>query len=334
MTYSYRRHRHRRCFAPFFLLLPLLMLPFLGEGTTDAASTEPNGVASSSLAPLSGQTITLTLENGTVTELPLEDYIVGVTAAEMPSSFHPEALKAQSVIARTYALWKGECGNDRHPGTELCSDPGHCQAYYDETALRALWGDAYEEKIALMREAVHATTGEVLVYKDCLAETYYHSTCGGHTASALEVWGEEIPYLQSVSCSHDTHAPRYRETFTIGLSELPWLLGDGVSPCIAVAKGEKATHVPISEEKTESGRIQTVSYAGLLFDAKDFRTALGLNSANFTLEAKGDTLIVTTLGFGHGVGLCQYGADGMAKAGEDYKSILAHYYKNVSLTEY
>ena len=331
MTYCYRRHRHRRCFAPFFLLLPLLMLPFLGDGSADAASTEPKGVAVDPLVPVSEQIITLTLENGTAAELPLEDYIIGVTAAEMPSTFHPEALKAQSVIARTYALWKGECGNDRHPGTELCADPGHCQAYYDETSLRALWGDAYEEKITIVRAAVHATSGQVLVYKGCLAETYYHSTCGGRTASAAEVWGEEIPYLQSVSCAHDSHAPRYKETFIIGLSELPWLLGDGVSPCIAVAKGEKAAPVPISEEKTESGRIQRVSYAGLLFDGADFRTALGLNSTNFTLETEGDTLIVTTLGFGHGVGLCQYGADGMAKEGEDYKTILSHYYKGIKL---
>lgn len=334
MTYRYRRHRHRRCFAPFFLLLPLLMLPFVGEEPADAASSEPQGVAVDSLAPASMQTITLTMENGAVTELPLEEYILGVTAAEMPSTFHSEALKAQSVIARTYALWKGEKGNDRHPGTELCTDPGHCQAYYDDDTLRGLWGNAYEEKHARMADAVNATAGQVLVYKDCLAETYYHSTCGGRTASAAEVWGEDVPYLQSVSCSHDSHAPRYRETFTIGLSELPWLLGDGVSPCIAVAEGEQVDHVPAVEGKTESGRIQTVSYAGILFDGADFRTALGLNSTNFTLKAEGDTLVVTTLGFGHGVGLCQYGADGMAKEGKDYKSILSHYYKGTDLKRY
>lgn len=334
MTYRYRRHRHRRCFAPFFLLLPLLMLPFLGEDAADTASSDPKTVAVDSLAPSSEQTITLSMEKGVVAELPLEEYVLGVTAAEMPSSFHPEALKAQSVIARTYALWKSETGNDRHPESDLCTDAGHCQAYYGESALRERWGSSYDDTYAKMKSAVDATAGQVLVYQDGLAQTYYHSTCGGRTASALEVWGEDIPYLQSVSCSHDSHAPRYRETFTIGLSELPWLLGDGVSPCIAVAEGEEVSHVPTAEGKTESGRIQTVSYAGLLFDAKDFRTALGLNSANFTLEAKGDTLIVTTLGFGHGVGLCQYGADGMAKAGEDYKSILAHYYHDVSLTEY
>lgn len=331
MTYRYRRHRHRRFFAPFFLLLPLLMLPFLGEESTNAVSSEPQGVAVDSLSPPSEQTVRLTLENGTVTELPLEEYVLGVTAAEMPSSFHSEALKTQSVIARTYALWKGEQTTDLHPQTDLCTDPGHCQAYYEESALRSLWGSAYEEKLAHVKKAVGATAGQVLVYEDCLAQTYYHSTCGGQTASAEEVWGTEIPYLQSVSCSYDTHAPRYRETFTVGLSELPWLLGDGASPCIALAEGEKATHVPISEEKTKSGRISSVSYAGLVFDAADFRTALGLNSTRFTLKKEGDTLLITTIGFGHGVGLCQYGADGMAKAGEDYQSILAHYYKGTDL---
>ena len=338
MKYRFRRYRRRPlrwlCWAPI-LLLPvvffLLCLHSAENGGTDAEevfSEEP---------ALSDREIVVSYhESGDRVTLPLETYVIGVVAAEMPSSFEPEALKAQAVIARSYALGKinANAGKAANGHGDLCDDPGHCQAYYDPAYLEKEWGADFAEKYRKVTDAVTATAGQVLTYEGGLAQTFYHSTCGGKTASAKEVWGEEIPYLQSVTCKWDRDAPRYRETFSVSLSDLPWLLGDGSSPCIAVAEGETVTVVPSVAGESDSGRIEAVSYAGLMFDAADFRRALGLNSTRFTLESDGETLKVTTYGFGHGVGLCQYGANGMAKDGKTYDEILSYYYKGTELNTF
>lgn len=328
MTYRY----HRRSRHPIFLLwcLPLLLLliflfPTEKEKFISADSNDRETAASEEF------TVTLAQSEGSVLTILLEDYICGVVAAEMPASFHSEALKAQSVVARTYTLWKMESSSPGHPNADLCDDPSHCQAYKSSEALRSEWGSDFEEKYSRICSAVDETHGEVLTYQNSLAEAYYHSTCGGHTASAQEVWGEDIPYLQSVSCQWDSDAPRYQETLTVPLSELPWLLGDGVSPCIAVSENESVSYIPEITAETESGRIRSVSYGGLFFDGIDFRSALQLNSASFRFSTEKDNLVITTRGYGHGVGMCQYGADGMAKAGKSYQEILKHYYQKINI---
>ncbi|MDO4541756.1 MAG: stage II sporulation protein D [Bacillota bacterium] len=254
-------------------------------------------------------------EKGIREKLSLEDYITGVIAGEMPTDFAPEALKAQAVIARTYAAAV------LAQGGELCDDPGHCQCYYDEEALSAKWGKDYQSKIAKCREAVTATDGEVILYNGEIAKTFFHSTCGGKTSSSAEVWGEDIPYLQSVECQWDTQAPRYQETVTLSLGELPYLLDIAGSP----------DTVPVAAGVTGSGRVETVSYGGQTIKATDFRKSLALNSTDFTITSQGDKVVISTKGFGHGVGLCQYGANGMAKQGYDYGQIIVHYYTGVTL---
>ena len=338
MKYRFRRYRRRPlrrlCWAPILLLPVVFFLLCLHSAENGGADAEK---VFSEEPALSKQEIVVSYhESGDRVTLPLETYVIGVVAAEMPSSFEPEALKAQAVIARSYALGKirANAGNAADGHGDLCDDPGHCQAYYDPAYLEKEWGADFAEKYRKVTDAVTATAGQVLTYEGGLAQTFYHSTCGGKTASAKEVWGEEIPYLQSVTCKWDRDAPRYRETFSVSLSDLPWLLGDGSSPCIAVAEGETVTVVPSVAGESDSGRIEAVSYAGLMFDAADFRRALGLNSTRFTLESDGETLKVTTYGFGHGVGLCQYGANGMAKDGKTYDEILSYYYKGTELNTF
>lgn len=253
-------------------------------------------------------------EQGINQEISLENYIVGVVAGEMPTTFAFEALKAQSVIARTYAAAVISQGG------ELCDDPGHCQCYYDPDSLKQMWGDSFEEKYTLCVKAVEETKGEVILYSGEIAKTFFHSTCGGQTSSAAEVWGEDIPYLQSVDCSWDRDAPRYQETVTLSVEELPYLLNiDGGSD------------VPVTAGLTNSGRVESVAYGGRTIKATDFRKSLTLNSTNFSIEPQGDKVVISTKGFGHGVGLCQYGADGMAKEGNTYRQIIDHYYTGVQL---
>ncbi len=290
-----------------------------GQGlvlTGEVSSTEDNGISSELRSyPLNIETITLTRsESGIKEELPLEDYVAGVVAGEMPVTFGSEALKAQAVIARTYGIAVITQGG------ELCDDPGHCQCYYDPDTLKENWGSEFESKYALCQEAAAATEGELLLYGDEIAKTFFHSTCGGRTSSAAEVWGEDIPYLQSVNCEWDKDAPRYSATVTLAVTELPYLLNiDG------------GGDVPAAAGFTGSGRVSEVTYGGETIKATDFRKSLSLNSTDFSIDSQGDQVVITTKGFGHGVGLCQYGANGMSKAGYDYKEILEHYYTGVSL---
>lgn len=338
MNYRFRRYRYgcrrdRRLFWILFLMLPMFLLILWLRPLEDYPGAPAETVYQGDTIPSSQEIVLLYHDTGKQVSLPLEVYVTGVVAAEMPSNFEPEALKAQAVIARTYALGKmaADTGSSHDGGGDLCDDPGHCQAYYDKDALEKEWGSAFGERYQKISDAVAATEGQILTYDGGLAETFYHSTCGGKTASAKEVWGEEVPYLQSVACKWDKDAPRYRETFSVALSDLPWLLGDGSTPCIAVAEGETVTVVPTASGESDSGRVEAVAYAGLMFDAGDFRKALGLNSTRFTLESDGETLQVTTYGFGHGVGLCQYGANGMAQKGKTYDEILTYYYQNTKL---
>lgn len=337
MVYRYRRRKGAKLFRflPLFLLLAALLSlsvsPSEGSGASEGSLEKKSDVVADVSAEHRGSISLYDVKNKMMVTLPLEEYIIGVVAAEMPSDFQEEALKAQAVIARTYACWKMREGSSGRWHGDLCNDPGHCQAYYDLSALRSLWGDDFNVKYQRFADAANATAGMILTYNEEIAETYYHSTCGGKTASAGEVWGEDIPYLQSVTCKWDKNAPRYRESKTLSLSELPWLLGDGISPCIAVSKGENVSHIPVASAETESGRVQMVSYAGLIFEGTDFRNALELNSTRFTLESEGDVLTVTTYGFGHGVGLCQYGANGMAEQGYSFDEILSHYYTDTEL---
>lgn len=338
MKYRIRRRSRRRYDIRVFLLLCILFpcAFFLAQIHFSQSGSESDKDSIPFTEDVT-EDDTISLQRtatGEIETVALEDYVVGVVAAEMPVDFEEEALKAQAVIARTYALRKiADNSWEKDPSHgDLCDDPAHCQAYYDIDTLKASWGSTFEEKYQKISDAVTATQGLILTYDGEIARTYYHSTCGGRTASALEVWGTDYPYLQSVACKWDKDAPRYEETVEIALSELPWLLGDGTSPCIAVAQGEKVTQVPEAEGETQSGRVEAVSYAGLTFDATDFREALSLNSTNFTFKTDGDMLEVTTIGYGHGVGLCQYGANGMAADGYTYDEILFYYYEGTELT--
>ena len=333
MTYCRKRSSSRYGIGLFLLMICFLFAGFGEKKDMLPIYEEDISVLRTSSESVTGS-VSISLyrtDLGELQDVSLEDYIVGVVAAEMPQDFEIEALKAQAIIARTYTLWKAEQTDSLSNHGDLCDDPGHCQAYLSPEELRERWGSRYEENYHRVCNAVFDTEGQVLLFEDELAQTFYHSACGGKTASAAEVWGEDIPYLQSVACHWDRDAPRYCETVSVSLNELPWLLGDGASPCISVARGEDISHIPSAVAETDSGRVQEVSYAGLIFDAMDFREALGLNSTCFTMAAEGDTLHITTYGYGHGVGLCQHGANGLAREGKTCEEILSHYYRGVTL---
>ncbi len=276
---------------------------------------------------LSGLTVALYLGGAKeVVRLGLEDYLVGVVAAEMPARFSLEALKAQAVAARTLTIKRMRSFGGRgcrHAGAaDLCDQPGDGQAWLSEADLRRTWGWRYNSLQGKIARAVAETRGLVLLYEHRPIDAVYHSTCGGKTEDAAQVWGHPIPYLQSVVCGYDSFSPRYRTQVKIAGDELLRRLG--LKP-----GGRTALDLHILG-RSPSGRVTSVSVAGKAYTGSAFRQAVGLRSANFTWTLQGKTVIFTVKGYGHGVGLCQYGAEGMARKGANYTQILRHYYRGVS----
>ncbi|WP_157109721.1 stage II sporulation protein D [Thermanaeromonas toyohensis] len=273
---------------------------------------------------------------GEVIVLPLETYVAGVVAGEMPAEFELEALKAQAVAARTYTLKKIEEArakpDSKHPQADLCTDPSHCQAWVPEGVLRQKYGFwrglRYEKKI---RQAVEATRGLVLTYQGELIVPVYHSNSGGRTESAAAVWGYDIPYLQSVPSPWDREAPRFRNTVTFTLAELDQKLGVNLSVVPAAALIPPKGQAIKVEEYTPTGRIKTIKIGNKTFKGTELRQLLGLSSTDFTWQVQGDRITFISVGNGHGVGLSQYGANGMAKEGKNFLDILYHYYRGVKV---
>ncbi len=268
-------------------------------------------------------------------EVQLEDYLKNVLAGEMPASFEMEALKAQAVVARTYTIKRIQDQTKRkdHPEADLCTDPAHCQAYVREDELKQTWGSQLSYLINWKRisDAVDATKDLIVTYQAKPIDAVYHSTCGGMTENSWEAWPGQakIPYLVSVQCSWDTHSPRYQETVYIPLASVAQRL-KAADPTISIAALTGSGLLQITE-RTATGSAKTVKVNGKSYRAVDLRSYLGINSTTFTSRLNGESLEITTTGFGHGVGLCQYGADGQAKQGRRFDEILTHYYTGVAI---
>jgi len=270
---------------------------------------------------------------GQILVLPLEEYVAGVVSAEMPARFEPAALEAQAIAARTYVLRRakayGGAGCTRHPLADVCDDPAHCQAYHPEEAWHTKWGfiDLRENSLRI-KTAVARTAGLVLTYGGTLIDPIFHSTCGGATEDADKVWSNSFPYLTSVDCGYCEHSHRFTETKVFSIDTIVEMIKSGDSSIAVTAKDFSGTSIPLQvNSRSDSGRVLQVRVGDKVVKGTDVRTALGLNSTIFEIEFIDGEIVVTTTGYGHGVGMCQYGADGMAKAGKDFRQILEHYYR-------
>lgn len=262
-----------------------------------------------------------------VRELSAEEYLAGVVAAEMPASFEPEALKAQSVAARTY-LRRSMEQDSRHDNADICASADCCQAYMTQEQLKESWGDKYEGYMDKICAAVSATDGEYLCYDGEAALAAFHSSSAGCTESSAELWGE-VPYLVSVSSPEDAAAvPNYVSTVT--QSELDFR--DTLLHLKPEADFTGAPDTWLGEaEYTEAGRVAAITIGGVRFTGSELRELFSLRSTAFWIEKTEGGFTFTVTGYGHGVGMSQYGANAMAKDGLDYRSILAHYYPGTTL---
>lgn len=278
----------------------------------------------------------LNIETGQVSTLPLEEYIVGVVAAEMPAEFAEEALKAQAIAARTYTLKRlfayGAKPADTHPDAEICNDPAHDQAWIDDQEMRKRWGSLkyilYLNKII---RAVKATQGLVITFNSAAIDPVYHSSCGGTgTENSEDVWSSAVPYLRGVDCRQEYKVDDLVYTVKTEWSELALKLE---AAGIQASTGAELTGKPILEamKKSARGRIMEASILGQVVTGRRLREVLGLTSTLIEWQQSGTELTIKSTGKGHAVGLCQYGANGMAMAGSDYKAIISHYYTGVQI---
>lgn len=267
----------------------------------------------------------------TIETIPIESYIEGVVAAEMPAEFEVEALKAQAMAARTYIVRRLQAGHfdDVPQGAQVLDTVKH-QAFLDPAELKARWKEQYEWKRERIRQAVKATAGMVLTYQGLPIDATFFSTSNGFTENADEYWEKPIPYLKSVASPWDSESPRYVEKITMQRAVFEQKLG--VALDVPAMSGSDSWYRILT--KTTGNRIGKIRIGTKEFSGREFRERLGLNSAAFTLQLKGNTVEITTRGYGHGVGMSQWGANGMAKAGKSAEQIVKYFYQGIALENY
>lgn len=258
--------------------------------------------------------VTIYRSNGNVVSMDLEEYLIGVVGAEMPASFQMEALKAQAVVARTYALKLLASG-------KKLTDTVSTQVYKDNNELKKLWGNSYSTYYQKIKEAVTSTKGVSIYYQGNYINALYHSTSNGKTEDASMVWGNSVPYLKSVDSKWDVQASSYLREIKEDFTNVLNLLG--------ISNDTNIQFEIISRD--ESGRVEKIKVGDKIFDGVTFRNLLKLRSTDFSIMVINNQVSITTKGYGHGVGLSQYGANGMAQEGYTYKEILKHYYTGVEV---
>lgn len=258
-------------------------------------------------------------ETGVIDEVPLEEYVVGVLAGEMPVSFELEALKAQAVAARTYVMKKMSDNYDKE--YDILDTPVN-QAYLDEASLKEKWQNKYEERINKLKTAVLETRGEYITYDDEVIDALFFSTSVGVTENSEDVFSNALPYLRSVDSSWDAEvSPVFSENNSFSLTEFYERLGIAYNKQLQI----EMTDV------TSTGRVKKIKINSNTFEGSKVVSKLDLRSSYFQIKKVDEEVFVTTKGYGHGVGMSQYGAQAMAKKGYTYDEILNHYYQDIEI---
>ena len=282
------------------------------------SKTNEVGMPVDEVAPAIGQQVTV---DG------MEDYIIGVVAAEMPALFADEALKAQAVAARTYAV--NQMQNSNLTIEQMIDSGG--QAYITQEEMHTKWGTSFEQYYNKIETAVLSTQGEIMVYNDEPILAVFHAISCGKTEEAENVWNDALPYLKSVDSSVDKGSSEYTYETTLPVKTVVALLQKAHSD-LKLYDGSLKEQMQIID-RTEAGYINTMQIGNRVFTGREVRELLGLRSSDFTVKQDGDNMIFTTEGYGHGAGMSQYGADCMAKDGKTYKEILTYYYTGIEFKE-
>lgn len=315
-------------FAVTLVVPSVLVMPFMENKASgklgDMAQAPTKNVAAVPTADSGVEVAVYRFSKGKIENVSLENYLVGVVAAEMPAEFQEEALKAQALTARTYIV-KQLLSTGDHLGLPKGADVGDTelnQAYLSDDQLRKDWGMDYSWKIKKIREAVRTTSGQILTYDGKPITATFFSTSNGYTENSEDYWSNAFPYLRSVPSPWDKNSPKFKYEKVFSVADFETKLGVHL----------KGSSVGKVLERTAGKRVAKVNINGKILTGKEIREKLDLKSSDFAWQRQGDQVIVTTKGYGHGVGMSQYGANGMAAEGKSYKDIVQYYYKGVDVT--
>lgn len=299
---------NKKLFFVVLLLLPITIFSFNFSKKKEQKKEEYSEVLAEQSKKQ--QTVVLIYNENSLT-LPLEDYVVGVVAAEMPASFELEALKAQAIAARTYVLQYLET-NDKIGSTTAS------QVYIDKNAMQAKWQTNFNKYFSKITQAVHSTEGLVIKYNNKLIKSYYYAMSNGYTENSQNVFNESIDYLVSVESKWDANNEK----------EILFSKEEFCTKLALTCENISITNI----KRNESNRVTTLNINGQEFTGIAIRKLLNLRSTDFYISVNENNILIKTKGYGHGVGLSQYGANNMAKLGYHYDEILKYYYQNTEIT--
>lgn len=305
------------------LCVPSFVVLAFGTNTKNQSINRNVQTTTVKLKPSETKTLSVSvyrMNKGEVEEVDLENYLVGVLASEMPASYELEALKAQAISARTYSIKFLLADNKSSvPAGADITDSTLQQVYKNQNELRKFWNNEnYDKYMKKITQAVNETKGMVMTYNGELIDASFFAISNGYTENSEDYWNAALPYLRSVPSPWDTKSPDYKVVKAFTNSDIELRLGVKLTDQVDI-------------ERTSSNRVSSISIGGKQFSGVEFRDALDLKSTDFSIEVEGDNVQITTKGYGHGVGMSQYGANGMAKEGKSYKEILEYYYKGVKL---
>ena len=319
-----------RKYAAAGLVLTVLLFggAYLAAG---GPAAEPEPAAPETAAVHHDRDVTLTIQDGDTTEqMTLERYLTGVVRGEMPASFEMEALRAQAAAERSYVYYQLAAGRkDAHPDADFCTDHTCCSAYLSETAAREKWGGDFAPWNTRVEQAVSDTDGQVVLYNGRPILAVFHSSSAGRTAAAGDVWSGDLPYLVSVdSPEGEETVPNYYSTVTFTAAEAKEKL-------LAAHPELKLSGTPDrwfgAAAENGSGRVETVSVGGTDIEGTELRRIFGLRSACFTVAADSESVTFRVTGYGHGVGMSQYGANQLAREGKTWQERLEWYYTGATV---
>lgn len=267
-----------------------------------------------------------------ISEVPLDEYLYHVVSAEMPADFELEALKAQAVVARTYTIYKITSNEKKHGEADICDNASCCQAWISKEDRLARWDEALRESNwNKIENVVNSTKGKIITYEGKPINAFFHSNSGGVTEIPINVWGGSgYPYLQVVETAGEEEYSQYNSEVNLSKEEFINKIKEKHSELVIDFSLEDAIYI---KEKTDSGRVKTLKVGNVELAGVEARTILGLRSTNFTFQIDGDNIKFSVIGYGHGVGMSQTGADALAKQGSSYEEIIKHFYVGVDIID-
>lgn len=326
--------------AAAVLVIPAVPVYFSGKGAAEYDATSSGGAVleeftleeadSESNEPYK----VLDVSTGEVIEVSQRDYVIGAVCAEMPATFEEEALKAQAVAAHTYAerqrLREKENPTPELYGAEFSNDTSKYQGYFTENQAKQYFGENFEMNYAKISEACDEVIDCIITYEDEPIISAFHSMSSGQTESAENAWGAPVEYLVPVESRYDTSAPKYLEEVRYEKDILKGKLEEAFGE---IRLGEEFSDWITVAETSDSGTVISAVVGNKTVSGSDIRTALALRSACFTVKYDGEEAVFTTKGYGHGVGMSQYGANAMAAEGSTWQEIISHYYPGCTVVQ-